>query len=79
MTDVHLVEASPELRKMQRAALVQGSNESDVIRIEGNKEEAAIETIQRPDGIKVSWHDAIEVVPGNTAINKKRQERKTDR
>ncbi|KAI8368355.1 S-adenosyl-L-methionine-dependent methyltransferase [Choanephora cucurbitarum] len=63
LTDVHLVEASPGLRKMQRAALVQGSNESDVIRVEGNKEEAAIETIQRPDGIKVSWHDAIEVVP----------------
>ncbi|KAI8380300.1 S-adenosyl-L-methionine-dependent methyltransferase [Blakeslea trispora] len=63
LTDVHLVEASPGLRKLQRAALVQGSSESDVVRVEGNEREAAIETIQRPDGIKVSWHDGVEVVP----------------
>lgn len=49
---------------MQRAALVIGSEERDVIRVEGNKDEAPIETITREDGVKVSWHDGIEVVPG---------------
>lgn len=49
---------------MQRAALVQGSQDNDVIRIEGNKDEPPIETITRSDGVKVSWHDGIEVVPG---------------
>jgi NADH dehydrogenase [ubiquinone] 1 alpha subcomplex assembly factor 7 len=49
---------------MQRAALVKGSEEKDVIRVEGNQNEAPIETITRQDGIKVSWHDGIEVVPG---------------
>lgn len=66
MTDVHFIEASPGLRKMQRAALVAGSEDKDVIRVEGNKDEAPIETITREDGIKVSWHDGIEVVPGKT-------------
>jgi NADH dehydrogenase [ubiquinone] 1 alpha subcomplex assembly factor 7 len=51
---------------MQRAALVAGSEDKDVIRVEGNKDEAPIETITREDGIKVSWHDGIEVVPGKT-------------
>ncbi|GAA5799732.1 hypothetical protein HPULCUR_005149 [Helicostylum pulchrum] len=64
ITDVHFVEASPGLRKMQRAALVKGSQDNDVIRIEGNKDEPPIETITRSDGVKVSWHDGIEVVPG---------------
>jgi NADH dehydrogenase [ubiquinone] 1 alpha subcomplex assembly factor 7 len=64
LTDVHLVEASPGLRKMQRAALVKGSEERDVVRVEGTAEQAPIETIQRDDGVNVSWHDGIEVVPG---------------
>ncbi|KAL7315337.1 hypothetical protein PS15m_006797 [Mucor circinelloides] len=63
LSDVHFIEASPGLRKMQRAALVAGSQDKDVIRVEGNKDEAPIETITREDGIKVSWHDGIEVVP----------------
>ncbi|KAI7895932.1 S-adenosyl-L-methionine-dependent methyltransferase [Mucor mucedo] len=63
ITDVHLVEASPGLRKMQRAALVKGSGDKDVTRIEGNEHEAPIETITRQDGVRVSWHDGIEVVP----------------
>lgn len=50
---------------MQRAALVKGSEDKDVIRIEGNEHEAPIETITRQDGVRVSWHDGIEVVPGN--------------
>lgn len=58
---------------MQRAALVKGSQDNDLIRVKGNKHEAPIETITRPDGIKVSWHDGIEVIPGRksrTAENK---------
>lgn len=64
LTDVHLIEASPSLRKMQRAALVKGSDDKDVIRVEGNKDTAPIETIKREDGVNVSWHDGIEVIPG---------------
>lgn len=73
MTDVHLIEASPGLRKMQRAALVKGSEDKDVIRVEGNKDTAPIETIKREDGISVSWHDGIEVIPGKKSVpNEKR-------
>lgn len=64
LSDVHLVEASPGLRKMQRAALVKGSEDKDVIRVEGTQLESPIETITRPDGVKVSWHDGLEVIPG---------------
>lgn len=63
---MHFVEASPGLRKMQRSALVKGSEDKDVIRIEGNEYESPIETITRTDGVRVSWHDGIEVVPGNS-------------
>lgn len=49
---------------MQRAAMVKGSEEKDVIRVEGNQNEPPIETITREDGVKVSWHDGIELVPG---------------
>ncbi|CEP15734.1 hypothetical protein [Parasitella parasitica] len=63
LTDVHLIEASPGLRKMQRAALVIGSQEQDTIRVEGNKDNAPVEMITREDGIRVSWHDGVEVIP----------------
>lgn len=63
LSDVHLVEASPGLRRMQRAALVKGSEDKDVIRVEGTQLESPIETITRPDGVKVSWHDGLEVIP----------------
>lgn len=53
---------------MQRAALVAGSQDKDVVRVEGNKDEAPIETITREDGIKVSWHDGIEVIPGKVIV-----------
>ncbi|ORZ17675.1 S-adenosyl-L-methionine-dependent methyltransferase [Absidia repens] len=65
ITGIHLVEASPGLRKMQRAALVQGSTDSDVSRIE-SKETAGMnpaESITREDGLKICWHDGIELVP----------------
>ena len=46
---------------MQRAALVTGSEER-------NKDEAPIKTITREDGVRVSWHDGIEVVPGKLRV-----------
>ncbi|KAI9263342.1 S-adenosyl-L-methionine-dependent methyltransferase [Phascolomyces articulosus] len=53
ITGVHLVEASPGLRKMQRSALVKDAEDVD-----GNVEKAT-----RPDGIDIFWHDGAEVVP----------------
>ncbi|KAI8093839.1 S-adenosyl-L-methionine-dependent methyltransferase [Halteromyces radiatus] len=65
ISGIHLIEASPGLRKMQRANLVQGSLDTDVKRIE-TKETAGMnptESISTQDGIKISWHDGIELVP----------------
>ncbi|KAI7906321.1 S-adenosyl-L-methionine-dependent methyltransferase [Cokeromyces recurvatus] len=62
LTDIHLIEASPELRKIQRERLVKGSKDEDVVRIKGTKDKAPVETITK-DGLKISWHDGIEVVP----------------
>ncbi|KAG0166109.1 NADH dehydrogenase [ubiquinone] complex I, assembly factor 7 [Apophysomyces sp. BC1034] len=63
ITGVHLIEASPGLRKMQRATLVEGSEDSDMERIAGDEKNAPVETITRSDGVKISWHDGIEFVP----------------
>ncbi|KAL0078765.1 S-adenosyl-L-methionine-dependent methyltransferase [Phycomyces blakesleeanus] len=63
LTGIHLVEASPGLRKMQRAALVEGSKDEDVVREKADAANTALESITRPDGITVSWHDGIEFVP----------------
>lgn len=65
ITDIRLIEASPGLRKMQRAALVKGSEDKDVLRQDKG---SGIETITRDDGITISWCDGIELVPG--MINK---------
>ncbi|CAO3645792.1 unnamed protein product [Cunninghamella blakesleeana] len=65
LTGVHFIEASPGLRKMQRAALVKGSKDEDVKRVE-SKETAGMnptEIIQNEDGINIYWHDGIELVP----------------
>lgn len=50
---VHLVEASPALRRIQKSVL---SGE--------DSGEAQTEYVQRQDGIPVYWHDGIELVPG---------------
>ncbi|KAI9027432.1 putative S-adenosyl-L-methionine-dependent methyltransferase-domain-containing protein, partial [Phycomyces nitens] len=63
LTGIHLVEASPGLRKMQRAALVEGSEDEDVVREKENAANTALESITRLDCITVSWHDGIEFVP----------------
>ncbi|CAO3623536.1 unnamed protein product [Cunninghamella echinulata] len=65
LTGIHFIEASPGLRKMQRAALVKGSIDEDVKRIE-TKETAGMnptESIQTEDGLDIYWHDGIELVP----------------
>ncbi|KAI8147920.1 S-adenosyl-L-methionine-dependent methyltransferase [Fennellomyces sp. T-0311] len=53
ITGVHLIEASPGLRKMQRTALVGDAGDTDGV----------IEKAGRSDGVNVYWHDGIEVVP----------------
>ncbi|KAI9490728.1 S-adenosyl-L-methionine-dependent methyltransferase [Zychaea mexicana] len=53
ITGIHLVEASPGLRKIQRSALTKNADD-----VEGNVEKAT-----RADGIDVFWHDGVEVVP----------------
>ncbi|KAF7725491.1 NADH dehydrogenase [ubiquinone] complex I, assembly factor 7 [Apophysomyces ossiformis] len=68
ITGVHLLEASPGLRKMQRAALVEGSQDSDVERFKGDEDNPPVETIRRADGITISWHDGIEFVPRNSVL-----------
>ncbi|KAI8983067.1 S-adenosyl-L-methionine-dependent methyltransferase [Pilobolus umbonatus] len=57
LTDVHFIEASPSLRKIQRLNLI-GESEDDI-----NKKEDANYSV-RKDGIRVSWHDGVELVPG---------------
>ncbi|ORZ02367.1 S-adenosyl-L-methionine-dependent methyltransferase [Syncephalastrum racemosum] len=51
ITGVHLLEASPTLRKVQQKTLTAGDGQE------------ALESATRPDGIKVHWHDGIEFVP----------------
>ncbi|KAI8072451.1 S-adenosyl-L-methionine-dependent methyltransferase [Gongronella butleri] len=65
ITGIHLVEASPGLRKMQRAALVAGSSENDVKRTETTETAgmSPLESIQAHDGLTIHWHDGIELVP----------------
>lgn len=48
---VHLLEASPTLRKVQQKTLSAGDGQE------------ALESATRPDGIQVHWHDGIEFVP----------------
>lgn len=62
---MHLVEASPSLRKVQRAMLT-GSSGHD------NAEEN-VEYAERTDGIRIMWHDGIELVPGNTVAQLSKQ------
>ncbi|KAI9313298.1 S-adenosyl-L-methionine-dependent methyltransferase [Dichotomocladium elegans] len=51
ITGIHLVEASPNLRKMQRKLLT------------GDDTENPTESATRQDGIPVHWHDGLELVP----------------
>jgi NADH dehydrogenase [ubiquinone] 1 alpha subcomplex assembly factor 7 len=64
---VQLVEASPGLRKMQRASLVPGSQESDVIQFEDERS-VPVQRCTRPDGLHVNWYDGIEDLPDSWSM-----------
>ncbi|CDS09164.1 hypothetical protein LRAMOSA10524 [Lichtheimia ramosa] len=51
ISDVHLIEASPKLRTVQREKLAKQSAEETV------------SSVVRSDGINIHWHDGIELVP----------------
>lgn len=59
---VQLVEASPGLRKMQRARLIPQSQESDVAQFEDSRG-VTIQRCTRKDGIHVNWYDGIQDLP----------------
>ncbi|KAG2182781.1 hypothetical protein INT44_005761 [Umbelopsis vinacea] len=59
---VQLVEASPGLRKVQRAKLVPGSQESDVKLVE-DSQNVPVQQCIRSDGIAINWYDGIEDLP----------------
>lgn len=61
---VHLVEASPGLRKMQRSLLVPGSTEDDVKHIEDERK-VPYQNCKRADGININWYDGIEFLPND--------------
>ncbi|KAI8979105.1 S-adenosyl-L-methionine-dependent methyltransferase [Mycotypha africana] len=67
LTDVHLIEASPGLRKIQRDHLIQGSPSTDK-EVVCDKGADSSETMTREDGIRVSWHDGIELVPDGWSL-----------
>jgi NADH dehydrogenase [ubiquinone] 1 alpha subcomplex assembly factor 7 len=59
---VQLVEASPGLRKMQRAKLIPGSQETDVKIVE-DSQSVPVQQCIRSDGIAINWYDGIEDLP----------------
>jgi SAM-dependent MidA family methyltransferase len=59
---VQLVEASPGLRKVQRAKLIPGSQESDVKLVE-DSQSVPVQQCIRSDGISVNWYDGVEDLP----------------
>ncbi|KAF9101904.1 NADH dehydrogenase [ubiquinone] complex I, assembly factor 7 [Mortierella sp. GBA35] len=65
ISGVHLVEASPGLRKVQRQTLcgIPLSEEQ----IDGGSREG-ITTAVRPDGLQVSWHDVFDDLPDECSM-----------
>ncbi|KAF9314797.1 NADH dehydrogenase [ubiquinone] complex I, assembly factor 7 [Podila horticola] len=65
ISGVHLVEASPGLRKLQRQTLcgIPISEEQ----IDGGSREG-ITSAQRPDGLQISWHDVFDDLPGECSL-----------
>ncbi|KAI7874753.1 DUF185-domain-containing protein [Lichtheimia hyalospora FSU 10163] len=51
ISDVHLIEASPKLRNVQKGMLT------------GSSTEETVSSAVRSDGINIHWHDGIELVP----------------
>jgi NADH dehydrogenase [ubiquinone] 1 alpha subcomplex assembly factor 7 len=57
---VHLVEASPYLRKLQASSLAPGCEVSTAT-IDGTT--VSLPTVTTVQGIKVHWHDDLDTVP----------------
>ncbi|KAK3831342.1 MAG: S-adenosyl-L-methionine-dependent methyltransferase [Linnemannia elongata] len=65
ISGVHLVEASPGLRKMQRQTLC-GIPLSEEQVGGGSKE--GITAAMRPDGLQISWHDVFDDLPDECSL-----------
>ncbi|KAH8552058.1 S-adenosyl-L-methionine-dependent methyltransferase [Umbelopsis sp. PMI_123] len=59
---VQFVEASPGLRKVQRAKLIPGSQETDVKQVMDSRN-IPVQQCVRSDGISINWYDGIEDLP----------------
>lgn len=58
---MHLVEASPGLRKLQRQTLCGIPISEEQV---GGGSREGITSAQRPDGLQISWHDVFDDLPG---------------
>lgn len=66
ISGVHLIEASPGLRKVQREKLC-GIPISEEQLGGGSRE--GITSAVRPDGLQISWHDVFDDLPGKVKIS----------
>ncbi|KAF9287761.1 NADH dehydrogenase [ubiquinone] complex I, assembly factor 7 [Mortierella alpina] len=66
ISGVHLIEASPGLRKVQRQQLcgIPISEEQ----VGGGASLEGITSATRPDGLKISWHDVFDDLPGECSL-----------
>ncbi|KAF8931199.1 NADH dehydrogenase [ubiquinone] complex I, assembly factor 7 [Podila verticillata] len=65
ISGVHLVEASPGLRKLQRQTLCGIPIAEEQI---GGGSREGITSAQRPDGLEISWHDVFDDLPGECSL-----------
>ncbi|KAF9329796.1 NADH dehydrogenase [ubiquinone] complex I, assembly factor 7 [Podila minutissima] len=65
ISGVHLVEASPGLRKLQRQTLCDIPISEEQI---GGGSREGITSAQRPDGLQISWHDVFDDLPGECSL-----------
>ncbi|KAG0026620.1 NADH dehydrogenase [ubiquinone] complex I, assembly factor 7 [Podila clonocystis] len=65
ISGVHLVEASPGLRKLQRQTLCGIPISEEQV---GGGSREGITSAQRPDGLQISWHDVFDDLPGECSL-----------
>ncbi|KAG0085483.1 NADH dehydrogenase [ubiquinone] complex I, assembly factor 7 [Podila epicladia] len=65
ISGVHLVEASPGLRKLQRQTLCDIPISEEQI---GGGSREGITSAQRADGLQISWHDVFDDLPGECSL-----------
>ncbi|KAF9378849.1 NADH dehydrogenase [ubiquinone] complex I, assembly factor 7 [Podila verticillata] len=65
ISGVHLVEASPGLRKLQRQTLCGIPITEEQI---GGGSREGITSAQRSDGLEISWHDVFDDLPGECSL-----------